>query len=126
MKANIRADDNTDESDEGMKDDDDDDNDFFTNKSISTKEIFNKIQNEKKANHPRGRGGHYDTGGDELIRSKKPDKSRGFQTQNQSKREYRVLVVCHQLEQFNSSLSLHFPKIYISAFFPQTFKHLLV
>lgn len=87
MNAAIKVHDNVQKIDKEDNDDSGDD-DFFTNDKVSTEDIFNQIQNEKKTNRGSERGRHYDNG-DGLNRIKKPDKSKGFKSQNQSKREYR-------------------------------------
>jgi len=64
--------------------------DFFSNDKVSTEDIFNQIQNEKKkAHHASGRGRHDDIEGDLNRNKTKRDKSLGFKSQNQSKRDYR-------------------------------------
>lgn len=67
---------------------DDGDDDFFTTENVSTEDVFDRLQNEKRTNHISGRGRYNDVDGI-INRSKRPDKSRGFKSQNQSKSEYR-------------------------------------
>lgn len=65
------------------KEDADDGDDFFTTDKVSTEDIFTQVakNNQKKKN-----SNHFD---DEMPSQKpKGDKSRGFKSQNQSKKEY--------------------------------------
>ena len=65
------------------EDADDGHDDFFTSDKVSTEDIFTQVakNNQKKKN-----SNHFD---DEMPSQKpKGDKSRGFKSQNQSKKEY--------------------------------------
>jgi hypothetical protein len=79
----------------------DNQDDFFAaNDGVTTEDIFTQVQNQKKRNpsssvNGAGAGRSFNnrengdiTPHDYQKRGKKPDKSRGFKTQNQSKREY--------------------------------------
>ena len=80
------AQDNSIREDEDDNKTDDVDDFFAADNKVSAEDIFTKVQNEKK----KGRKQHFDD--DDMPynnKHSKPDKSRGFKTQNQSKREYR-------------------------------------
>lgn len=71
--------------------DEEEEDDFFASSDtkVSAKDIFARVQNERKENRSRGGRG----GGEEdasFGQRRKPDKSRGFKSQNQSRREYRA------------------------------------
>ena len=83
------AQDNSIREDEDDNKTDDVDDFFAADNKVSAEDIFTKVQNEKK----KGRKQHFvDDDDDDMPynnKHSKPDKSRGFKTQNQSKREYR-------------------------------------
>lgn len=64
-------------------DDDDEEDDFFTTEKVSTEDAFAQAQKEQQKNRHRHNNEDY------MHFQKKSDKSKGFASQNQSKREFR-------------------------------------
>lgn len=67
--------------DDEEEDDDDDQDDFFTTEKVSTEEVF--AQAQKQQHKERAADDNY------TYQKKRSDKSKGFATQNQTKREFR-------------------------------------
>jgi hypothetical protein len=81
---------NGDAKDAQDDDDIDEQDDFFAAKDgVSTEDIFTQVQNQKTTN-PTSSAGRTRSGrpSNSLNNDSNPDKSRGFKTQNQSKRDY--------------------------------------
>ena len=103
------AEDVNDHNDEGA---DNQDSFFAVNDGVTTEDIFTQVQNQKKWNPSRSINGASTrksfniresdeiTPHDYQKRNRKPDKSRGFKTQNQSKREYASFQHCKKRRKF--------------------------